>query len=370
MRTIRLRVTLCDVDPRVLRVVDVPASSTLPELHDLLQVAVGWTDSHLHQFVAGGIRYGVPDGEWPDDQVDEAGMRLRGLPERFVYLYDFGDGWTHDIEILGPGADQPGCVYGEGTCPPEDCGGPPGHAELLAVLADPESDDHEQMREWAGELAPFDQAGTDLLVRRTVGEVPASVRLLLDLLADGIRLTPGGRLPRVVVRQVQQQRPQWHPLGRPASLEEDLPPLAALHDVMRHVGLLRLANGVLRPTRAAADEREAVRRLRTWYPSDGFTSVLASDVVAMLAAAGPLTGEELAGRLHPLYDGWSRDGQPLTAQDVRMSISGQAAVLQGLDQVHVDWPMWSAGPSALTLFSRATAQAQIWTTGRHKIPAG
>ena len=113
-----------------------------------------------------------------------------------------------------------------------------------------------------------------------------------------------------------------------------------------------------------------VRRLRTWFPSDEFTSVLASDVVAMLAAAGPLTGEELAGRLHPLYNGWSCNGRPLTAQDVRMSISGLAAVLQGLDQVQVDWPIWSAGPSALTLLSRATALAQIWTTGRHKIPAG
>jgi pRiA4b ORF-3-like protein len=369
MRTIRLRVTLREVDPRVLRVVDVPASSTLPELHDVLQVAVGWTDSHLHEFVADGIRYGVPDEDWPDDQIDEAGMRLRGMPKQLVYLYDFGDGWTHDVELLGPGADQPGCVYGEGTCPPEDCGGPTGYAELRAVLADPESDDHQRMREWAGELAPFDQAGTDLLVRRTVGEVPAGVRLILDLLADGVRLTPGGRLPRALVRKVQEQAPQWDPFGRPASREDNLPPLAALHDLMRHVGLLRLANGVLRPTRAAADEREVVRRLRSWFPSDEFTSVLASDVVAMLAAAGPLTGKELAGRLHPLYDGWSCNGQPLTAQDVLMSISGLAAVLQGLDLVQVDWPVWRPGPSALTLLTRATALAQIWTTGRHKIPA-
>ena len=369
MRTIRLRVTLREVDPRVLRVVDVPASSTLPELHDVLQVAVGWTDSHLHEFVADGIRYGVPDEDWPDDQIDEAGMRLRGMPKQLVYLYDFGDGWTHDVELLGPGADQPGCVYGEGTCPPEDCGGPTGYAELRAVLVDPESDDHQRMREWAGELAPFDQAGTDLLVRRTVGEVPAGVRLILDLLADGVRLTPGGRLPRALVRKVQEQAPQWDPFGRPASREDNLPPLAALHDLMRHVGLLRLANGVLRPTRAAADEREVVRRLRSWFPSDEFTSVLASDVVAMLAAAGPLTGKELAGRLHPLYDGWSCNGQPLTAQDVLMSISGLAAVLQGLDLVQVDWPVWRPGPSALTLLTRATALAQIWTTGRHKIPA-
>jgi hypothetical protein len=111
-----------------------------------------------------------------------------------------------------------------------------------------------------------------------------------------------------------------------------------------------------------------VHRLRTWFPSEEFTSLLASDAVAMLSAAGPLTGERLAGRLHPRYDGWSHDGRPLTQQDVQMSISGLAAVLQGLDQVQVEWPMWRAGPSALTLLSRAIALTQVWTTGRRKIP--
>lgn len=365
MRTLRLRVTLREVVPRVLRVIDVPAASTVPELHDLLQVAIGWTDSHLHQFDTGDARYGVPDAEWPDGLVDEAGVRLRDLPERFVYLYDFGDGWTHDVELLGPGGDRPGCVYGEGTCPPEDCGGPPGYEELRAVLDDPASDDHQRMRDWAGELPPFDQAGTDLLVRHTAGEVPGSVRLMLDLLADGVRLTPGGRLPRVVVRQVQEQRPHWHPFERPASREEDLPPLAALHDLMRAVGLLRLANGVLRPTRAASDDLGVVRRLRSWFSDDEFTSLLTGDVVAMLVAAGPLTGEELAARVHPLCGGWSRNGVPLTPHDVRMSISSLACPLQGLDQVEASWPVWRAGPSALTLLSRATALAQIWTVGRH-----
>jgi hypothetical protein len=131
MRTVRLRVTLREVVPRVLRVIDVPDTSTLPELHNLMQAAVGWTDSHLHQFDAGDIRYGVPHEEWDDDQKDEATARLRDLPERFVYVYDFGDAWTHDVEVLGPGADRSGCVYGEGSCPPEDCGGPRGYAELL-----------------------------------------------------------------------------------------------------------------------------------------------------------------------------------------------------------------------------------------------
>jgi hypothetical protein len=369
MRTVRLRVTLREVDPRVLRVIDVPETSTLPELHALLQAAVGWTDSHLHQFLAGHFRYGVPHEEWDDDQLDEATARLQNLPDQFVYLYDFGDDWTHDVERLGPGGEEPGCVYGEGTCPPEDCGGPLGYAALVAILADPQHDDHERMRDWAGELPPFDQAATDLLVRRTVGEVPPSVRLVLDLLADGVTLTPGGRLPRTVVRQVQQQRPQWHPLGRPASLEDELPPLAALRELMRDVGLLRLAKGVLRPTRAAADELEVVRRLRSWFPPAEFTSLLASDVVAMLAAAGPHTATDLADVLQAGYSSWSSNGRSLTQEDVVMQMYGMAPVLEALDLVHVDRRSWSAGPAALTLLSRATAQAQVWTSGRHKIPA-
>jgi hypothetical protein len=92
VRTVRLQVTLREVTPAVLRVVDVPASCTLSELHDLLQVAMGWTDSHLHQFLAGDARYGVPDQEFDTEVRDEAGFRLADLPTRFGYLYDFGDG--------------------------------------------------------------------------------------------------------------------------------------------------------------------------------------------------------------------------------------------------------------------------------------
>ncbi len=214
----------------------------------MLRVALGWTDSHLHQFIAGGLRYGVPHVDDFDDERDEAAVRLADLPARFGYVYDFGDHWEHDVELLGRGGAEPGCVYGEGTCPPEDCGGSGGYAELLDVLANPNDDEHEHLRSWVGDrLADFDQAATDLLVRQTVGAVPESVRLVLDLTDGGVRLTPGGRLPRAVVRQVQQQRPDWHLLDRPAQLEDDLPPLAALHDLLRSVGLLRLRHGVVYP---------------------------------------------------------------------------------------------------------------------------
>lgn len=110
MRTTRLRVTLREVTPAVVRVLDVPATATLPELHDLFQVAIGWTDSHLHQFVVGEALYGTPDEEWDDEQRDESEHVLTDLGDRFTYRYDFGDGWEHDVEMLGPGDDVSGVV--------------------------------------------------------------------------------------------------------------------------------------------------------------------------------------------------------------------------------------------------------------------
>lgn len=98
---------MCEVEPVVVRVLDVPAGVLLPELHDLLQAALGWTDSHLHQFVADGTCYGVPDLDGTDDERDERGIPLRALPPRFRYLYDFGDGWEHEVAVLGSGGDRP-----------------------------------------------------------------------------------------------------------------------------------------------------------------------------------------------------------------------------------------------------------------------
>ncbi len=198
MRTTRLRVTLREVAPSVQRVLDIPAAITLDELHEALQLALGWTDSHLHQYRTHSTVYSIPsDNAWADEpETDERGVRLSALPSRFTYLYDFGDGWTHDVEVLGPGGDAAGCVDGEGACPPEDCGGPCGYAELLAALADPRHPEHAEMREWVSDrLRPFDRTATDRRVRDAVGQVSASVRLLLGLLTSGVKLTPGGRLP-------------------------------------------------------------------------------------------------------------------------------------------------------------------------------
>ena len=191
-------------------------------------------------------------------------MPLRALPAHFTYLYDFGDGWEHEVEMIGGGGECPAVVAGEGACPPEDVGGPHGYAEFRKVLADPGHPEHDDLRGWAGSWHDsFDPATADLLLRQTLGAVPAPVRLLLDLAADGVKLTPGGRLPRALVRQVQGSYASWSLFDHPASIEEDLPPLAALDDLLRAVGLLRLRKGVLAPTRAAGDDIEVIRRLRS-----------------------------------------------------------------------------------------------------------
>ncbi|BBY07089.1 hypothetical protein MNVI_24070 [Mycobacterium noviomagense] len=357
---------MCDVEPAVARVIDVPASATLPELHDLLQAAIGWTDSHLHQFVTAEATYGmeIPGQDvWPEDQRNEEGALLADLGAQFEYLYDFGDGWTHAIEVLGPGDSAPGCVDGYGACPPEDCGGPGGYAELLDTLADASHPDHERMRSWVGNrLRPFDRAATDQRVRRVVGEVPDSVRLLFDLVADGVKLTPGGRLPRNVVRAMQQHRPGWHPLGSPAATEDDLWPLVMLHHLLRHVRLLRLRHGVLAPTRAASDDLAVVRRLRSAFEPNTFGTEIIELTIGALAAHGPLPLAELATRVHELLGwGWQRDGQAVTESDVRLAIAQQANTMEGLDLLdNSNWGDWTAGPSSLSLLPRASMLADIW----------
>ena len=126
---------------------------------------MGWEDYHLHEFVIGRRVYSVPD---PDDAMnerkvfDESRVRLGEVVPRvgteFAYLYDFGDSWEHDLileVILLPEttAQYPTCIDGNRRTPPEDVGGVPGYEEYLAVLADPESEEHGNMLQWRG---PFD----------------------------------------------------------------------------------------------------------------------------------------------------------------------------------------------------------------------
>jgi hypothetical protein len=154
-----LKVTLQEIDPPIWRRLEVPSDFTLARLHHVLQVAMGWTDSHLHQFVAGESRYGPPELELDkgrrDERATHIGDVLRSPGDRLVYEYDFGDGWEHEIaleRISIPEASVacPVCVGGERACPPEDCGGAHGYLDFLEALRDASHPEHAEVMEWVG----------------------------------------------------------------------------------------------------------------------------------------------------------------------------------------------------------------------------
>lgn len=168
----RLKITLRDVTPPVWRRIEVRSSVTLDELAALLTSAMGWVGYHLHQLEVGGTVY--QQSEFLDDSpfgrpaLDESEHRLgdvlAAVGDKARWAYDFGDGWEHDVVVeaiceLDPDAVYPRCIKGRRACPPEDCGGWWGYANLLEAVADPSHDEHAELAEW---LPPdFDAAHFD-----------------------------------------------------------------------------------------------------------------------------------------------------------------------------------------------------------------
>lgn len=171
----RLRVQLLGVEPPVWRVLSVPSSAGLDWLHAVLQIALGWTNSHLHQFQVGTLLYTASsqtdvDFASEEDTLDEAGITVQeAAPDEgtvILYDYDFGDSWEHEItvEAILP-ADRAllkkaRCLEGMRACPPDDCGGVDGYRDLLKALKNPIHPDHASMVEWLGRK--FDPEAFDL----------------------------------------------------------------------------------------------------------------------------------------------------------------------------------------------------------------
>ena len=158
---LRLKVTLNDVEPKVVRRIEVPADIKLDRLHLTLQAALGWTNSHLFEIRARDVGWGQPSPDWPDGPLDARKAKLIDVLEdagtkTLRYLYDFGDGWEHSIKVERLIDPEPGVLYPRlievsGRCPPEDCGGPWGYAELLEAIKDPTHERHAELTEWIGD---------------------------------------------------------------------------------------------------------------------------------------------------------------------------------------------------------------------------
>jgi hypothetical protein len=161
----QLKVVLIGSEPPIWRRLQVPGNAKLDWLHAALQVALGWTNSHLHQYRAGKDLYAAPDDDFfvdpsgPETHEETAFTLQQIAPhenDTFIYEYDFGDCWEHQVtveKILPPAAGLAKtafCLDGARACPPEDCGGIWGYAELLKALKDRKHPEHKSMKEWLG----------------------------------------------------------------------------------------------------------------------------------------------------------------------------------------------------------------------------
>jgi len=169
----QIHISMKWIKPKIWRRVLIPSDMTLEDLHKVIQTVMGWTNTHMHQFVKDNKFYRKKtedDVDWGYvDEIDYENILVSDLisaeKDSMIYEYDFGDGWEHIIllEKIIPNSDQiidPICLKGKRSSPPEDCGGPPGYEELLEALKNPEHERHEELSEWVGDY--FDPEECDL----------------------------------------------------------------------------------------------------------------------------------------------------------------------------------------------------------------
>jgi len=165
----QIKVRLNDIRPPIWRRIQVRGNVTLYKLHTILQVVMDWGNYHLHEFEIEGHVYGPPQDGFPDplaffdEPVNEKKVKLSELIReekvKFLYTYDFGDDWRHEllVEKIMPaekGKRYPVCVKGKRACPPEDCGGVWGYYDLMEAREHPDDPQCQELLEWAGEFDP------------------------------------------------------------------------------------------------------------------------------------------------------------------------------------------------------------------------
>ncbi|MFA5878935.1 MAG: plasmid pRiA4b ORF-3 family protein [Candidatus Margulisiibacteriota bacterium] len=173
----QFKITLKDIEPPIWRRVLAPSNYNFEQFHILIQEAMMWANYHLHEFripIKGSKRFvkiGIPDDEYPDEDLLDATQEkiadyFQKPNQKILYIYDFGDGWEHEIKLekillKEKGEKYPKCIAGERACPPEDCGGTGGYEDLLEILANPNHEEYRSMKTWAGD--DFDPEYVELL---------------------------------------------------------------------------------------------------------------------------------------------------------------------------------------------------------------
>lgn len=170
LNAIQIKVTLVGTEPAIWRRIVIPSTISFFDLHHILQISMGWKNSHLFEFQVGDYRIGYIDEEFEDSDeladalVVQADLLLDKEKSTSIYVYDFGDHWEHALEVerVEPANDRtlPVCIDGDMNCPPEDCGGIPGFRNILEILNDKKHPEYRETKTWVGR--GYDAAKLDL----------------------------------------------------------------------------------------------------------------------------------------------------------------------------------------------------------------
>ena len=380
----RVRLDLHGAKPPLWRRLELPGDLTLPRLHDVIQAAMGWTDSHLHRFRTGSdhrspyfvTTFDLDEGE---DRAPEDDVRLDQLVadkgDELWYEYDFGDGWDHVLrveEILDDPPARARCTGGRQACPPEDCGGIGGYAELASWVRSGYHDDllpdvfedAAHAHDWlppgwhpdhfdtgeveaalsvavaepvavTGELGDLleqlERRGIHALrevLGRPLSHGPTEVtdaeaarltqtyQVFLDVVGDGLKLTGAGYLPPAIVERFAERSgiTSWW-IGK-ANREDLTPPVAGVRDTARALGLVTVRRGRLTPTVAGTRYRHDPQAL--WEHIVGRLPLGTKDFdrhagwLALAVAGSGTPAEEWHGEIGDLLLalGWRTDRDP------------------------------------------------------------
>ena len=165
----QIQIALKGFSPKIWRRVQMYSDTLLPDVHKIIQTTMGWSNCHLHQFIKNGRFYSRPS---PDDELETIDYRkikvsdmLKREKDKIIYEYDFGDGWEHELILekilpIDSKIKYPICLAGKMNCPPEDCGGVWGYADMLKILEDKKHEEYESYIDWLG--GGFDPKEFDL----------------------------------------------------------------------------------------------------------------------------------------------------------------------------------------------------------------
>ncbi len=156
MKKYLFRISLVRSSPEIWRTFVVPSNIDLSVFHVVIQIVMGWTDSHIFEFTIDKKKYSL-DEEFGLDCNDYELKDLLKQNDCIQYVYDFGNFWQHNIVLEDSNYSDTKlrsefvCIDGEMGAALENVGGIHGYTEFCEIMKNPKHPDYEEKLEWAGE---------------------------------------------------------------------------------------------------------------------------------------------------------------------------------------------------------------------------